>query len=194
MRLPEIFHTSMAIPFWLVFFVAFMREGRVTKGAMEQKDSAQDQGTFRALMFGSTSAVAMSFFVAFLPVMNIPDETLVVWGGIVLIICGALLRRACWAALGESFTGVVQVKPDQAVVQRGPYRLVRHPSYTAAFLMFGGLGLALDSWISLGVLLLVHVYLYGKRVAAEEAALVTTLGDTYRDYMSRTKRYIPFVY
>jgi len=194
MRTPEIFHTTMAIPFWLVFFVAFMREGRVTKGAMEQKDSAQDKGTFRALMFGSTSAAAVAFFVSFLPVLRIPDETLIVWAGIVLIICGALLRRACWAALGESFTGVVQVKPDQAVVQAGPYRYVRHPSYTAAFLMFLGLGFALDSWLSVAVLFLVHAYLYGRRVAAEEAALVTTLGDPYRDYMARTKRYVPFVY
>jgi protein-S-isoprenylcysteine O-methyltransferase Ste14 len=53
--------------------------------------------------------------------------------------------------------------------------------------------LALQSWLSLGILFFAHCYLYGKRVAVEERALLSTLGDTYAEYMQRTKRFIPFI-
>ncbi len=59
--------------------------------------------------------------------------------------------------------------------------------------MFTGIGLALGSWISVAILFLVHCYLYGMRVSVEEKALLETLGDPYREYMSHTKRSIPFV-
>ena len=95
--------------------------------------------------------------------------------------------------LGRFFTGTVVVSSDQQVIQAGPYRLIRHPSYTAALLMFTGIGIALGNWISVAVLFLVHCLLYGIRVSVEERALLATLGEPYRDYMSRTKRFIPHV-
>ena len=110
-----------------------------------------------------------------------------------MLIAGAVLRRYCFNALGKSFTGAVIVSQDQRIVQHGAYQFVRHPSYTAAFLMFTGIGLALGSWISVAILFLIHCYLYGIRVAVEEKALLETLGEPYREYMSRTKRFIPFV-
>ncbi len=110
-----------------------------------------------------------------------------------MLIAGAVLRRHCFNALGKSFTGTVVVSKDQRIVQDGVYRFVRHPSYTAAFLMFIGIGIALGSWISVAILFFVHCYLYGIRVAVEERALLETLGEPYREYMSRTKRFIPFV-
>jgi protein-S-isoprenylcysteine O-methyltransferase Ste14 len=59
--------------------------------------------------------------------------------------------------------------------------------------MFTGIGIALGNWISAAVLFLVHCLLYGIRVSVEERALLATLGEPYRDYMSRTKRFIPHV-
>ena len=59
---------------------------------------------------------------------------------------------------------------------------------------FLGLGLCLDNWASL-VILIVPVFLvFLWRMRVEESALLQGLGDPYRDYMSRTKRLIPAVY
>jgi protein-S-isoprenylcysteine O-methyltransferase Ste14 len=192
-HISQIFQPPLAIPFWIVFFFAFVRERRVVAGAMRDANAEQDQGTFRALMIGSSLALVAAFAVSFLPSFTIPDEPLAVWLGMVLLGAGAVLRRICLKTLGESFTGAVTVKKAQAIVERGPYRLVRHPSYTAAFMMFIGVGLALGSWISVLVLCAVNGYVYARRVSVEEAALLKTLGEPYRAYMSRTKRFIPFV-
>jgi len=193
MHSPAIFHLPLSVPFWVIFFLAFVREAKVVRPALGEKPSAQDGGTFRALLIGSPLALLAAGVASTLPGFAIPAPGVAAVAGMVLIVAGAALRRYCFHALGASFTGVVSVTAGQPVIQSGLYRLVRHPSYTAAVIMYLGVGLALESWLSVGILFFAHCYLYGRRVLAEERALVATLGDAYADYMLRTKRFIPFV-
>ena len=112
--------------------------------------------------------------------------------GVAFIISGGLLRRHSFRMLGDSFTFAVRVARAQRVVDRGAYRYIRHPSYTAGLVAFIGIGLALNNWISLAapvLLLLAYVY----RIRVEEQALLAGLGPAYADYMTRTRRLIPFV-
>jgi protein-S-isoprenylcysteine O-methyltransferase Ste14 len=111
--------------------------------------------------------------------------------GIGVLIAGRWLRRHCFRMLGESFTAIVVVKPRQPVVERGAYRWVRHPSYTAGMLMLAGSMLALANWMSVAVVLAGAILAYSYRVHVEERALLQTLGEPYRAYMQRTKRFIP---
>jgi protein-S-isoprenylcysteine O-methyltransferase Ste14 len=193
MHSPAIFHLPFSIPFWAIFFLAFVREAKVVAPALAVKTSSQDAGTFRLLMIGSPLALAAAGAASYAPWLTISEPVVAVVAGMLLIIAGAVLRRYCFRALGTSFTGVVVVKDGQQLVQSGLYRYVRHPSYTAAMIMYTGVGLALESWLSLGILFMAHCYLYGRRTRVEEQALVATLGRAYLDYMQRTKRFIPFV-
>ncbi len=83
---------------------------------------------------------------------------------------------------------------DRGSLGLGPYRIVRHPSYTGALMAFLGLALCLANWASLAVLLVQIFLVFRWRVHVEEAALIDALGEPYRDYMKRTKRLIPGVY
>ena len=114
--------------------------------------------------------------------------------GIVVFLLGAALRWWSIITLGRYFTADVEVRSTQAVVQSGPYRVVRHPSYTAILVMLLGLGLALTNWASLVVLLAGGLIGLGYRVRVEERALVEALGQPYADYMRHTKRFIPFLF
>ena len=80
------------------------------------------------------------------------------------------------------------------MVERGAYRYVRHPSYTAGVLMFAGIGLALGNWLGLLAQMGLVTAGYWYRVVVEERALAATIGDPYRSYMRRTKRFVPFVF
>lgn len=188
-----VFQFPLAIPFWIVFIFAFIREGRIVCPAIGDKSSTQDGGTFRTLVIGSPLALLAAAAASFLPWLVIPGPAAAMAVGAVLLVGGAVLRRRCLNALGRSFTGRVVVNESQEVIQTGVYRFVRHPSYTAAFLMYCGVGVALASWISVAMLFLACCYMYGRRVSVEEAELVRMLGATYVDYMARTKRFIPFV-
>jgi protein-S-isoprenylcysteine O-methyltransferase Ste14 len=112
--------------------------------------------------------------------------------GVAFVAAGGLLRRHCFRMLGDSFTFDVRVAPGQQVVERGAYRYIRHPSYSAGLLLFLGIGLALDNWISLAAAALVLIG-YAYRIRVEERALLAGLGSPYAEYMKRTRRLIPFV-
>jgi protein-S-isoprenylcysteine O-methyltransferase Ste14 len=88
----------------------------------------------------------------------------------------------------------VAIAADHRVVEAGPYRLLRHPSYTGALLAFLGLGICLDNWASLALLTLPTSVVFLWRMRIEEDALLETFGERYRDYMRRTRRLIPFIY
>ena len=87
----------------------------------------------------------------------------------------------------------VRVAEDHRVIDKGPYRLVRHPSYSGVLITFIGLSLAVQSLGALLVLLSVFVVSYGYRMRVEEKALLAELGEDYSNYMKRTKRLIPYI-
>lgn len=184
-----------ALFFWAVFIWAFAPEFRIVARPHERTDTSQDANSKRLIMQAGGAATFIAFSVAaWMPVGALPHAVVLFWIGLCVLVAGSLLRRHCWRMLGQSFTGAVIVKPDQAVVERGAYRYVRHPSYTAGVLMHVGIGLALANWISLTVLILSTLLVYAYRVRVEEAALLSVIGEPYRTYMTRTRRFVPFVF
>ena len=113
--------------------------------------------------------------------------------GIFLMFLGFLVRQYAIAILGRFSSLTVQIAEDHMVVEKGAYRLIRHPSYTGILIMFIGLGLAVQSWGAVLVLLLFFGISFGYRMRVEERTLLSGLGRDYASYMKRTKRLIPFL-
>lgn len=116
------------------------------------------------------------------------------YAGITVYVMGLSLRWYAIVYLGRFFTVNVAIAADHHLIDGGPYRYVRHPSYTGALMAFLGLGLALANWASLAILLIPIFLAFARRMRVEEAALLQGLGAPYRLYMDRTKRLIPGVY
>lgn len=192
---PLVFVWPYSLVFWVVFLWAFSPEFRILSKRVDAPASAQDAGSKRLIMIGQPVAMAAAFAIATLvKSAAFPHRVWVFWAGVAALVAGSLLRRHCFRMLDASFTGAVTVKPDQAVVERGAYRYIRHPSYTGGALMFFGIGLAIGNALGLLVLMVIIAGTYWYRVTVEERALAATLGDPYRRYMRRTKRFVPFVF
>jgi protein-S-isoprenylcysteine O-methyltransferase Ste14 len=114
--------------------------------------------------------------------------------GMVVLLAGLVLRGWSFKALGQYFTHTVMVSSDQPVIASGPYRVLRHPSYTGIILAAIGIGLASANWADLTGLLLLTLTALLWRIRIEEAALLTTLGDRYRGYAAQHKRLVPLVW
>jgi protein-S-isoprenylcysteine O-methyltransferase Ste14 len=114
--------------------------------------------------------------------------------GTAILIAGAGFRVWAIVALGRFFTVTVTIQEDHRVVDTGPYRLLRHPSYTGLLVALVGLGIALDNWLSLLALTALPLVGVLLRIRAEEAALSDALGERYASYASRTDRLIPGVW
>lgn len=194
MHEPPVFAFPEAIFFWAALIWAFIPEIRLVASAGSAGRNPQDAGTLRLVDTASDVALVLAFALSFVPWFVIPHPRIALYAGTGLLVAGGLLRRYCFRTLGPYFTAAVVVRPDQPVIDRGPYRWVRHPGYTAAFVLYTGIGLALGNWLCLVILLFVSCYVYGRRVRAEEQALLNTIGEPYRAYMARTKRFIPFLY
>jgi protein-S-isoprenylcysteine O-methyltransferase Ste14 len=192
-----VFVWPYALIFWVVYVWAFAPEFALVRRASRavSEKTSKDSGSLRVIVVGMWLGLFVSFPVAFVAALRFSRavELPAFFMGTALLAAGTLLRRHCWRVLGEYFTGDVQARLDQPVIDRGAYHWVRHPSYTAGILMFTGIGLALGNWASLAVLMLVSVGVYAFRVAVEERALIQTIGEPYVRYMRTTKRFIPFI-
>jgi protein-S-isoprenylcysteine O-methyltransferase Ste14 len=107
------------------------------------------------------------------------------------MLAGTVFRQWAIAVLGRYFFGVIGVQKEQKVVETGPYRWIRHPSYTGVLIFLVGMGLAMQSWAAMLVNIVIFGVAYGFRIFVEEKVLIRELGNSYVEYMKRTKRVIP---
>jgi len=181
--------------FWAAFLFAYVPEFLLIARAKPVSGQNADRGSMNLIVFMGWIAFPVAFGVS-----NFPRFILAtgqkIWfaAGITLLLLGSWLRRHCFRTLGRFFTANVKVTDGQTVIQKGGYRLVRHPSYTGGMLMYVGTGLGLTNWLSALILAIFGGAGYAYRVRVEEQALIGALGEPYIDYMRRTKRFIPFVF
>jgi protein-S-isoprenylcysteine O-methyltransferase Ste14 len=114
--------------------------------------------------------------------------------GMAILVAGLVLRGWSFKTLDEYFTFTVMVSTDQPVVANGPYRLLRHPSYTGILLGCIGAGLTSANWVGLATMALLPLSVILWRIHIEENALMTTLGDRYRAYASQHHRLVPLIW
>ena len=101
-----------------------------------------------------------------------------------------------WAirTLGKQFTRNLQVTDDHEFVVEGPYRHVRHPSYTGLLLALLGIGVANGTLVSVAAVLVLPLPAIIWRIHVEEAALETAFGPVWLDYVRRTHRLVPHLW
>jgi protein-S-isoprenylcysteine O-methyltransferase Ste14 len=155
----------------------------------------QDRSTLRVLWIVIMASVFAGIHVAtHYRAAVFPDRALFAIIGVVLFAAGLALRWWAIITLGRFFTVDVQIATDHEVVDRGPFRLVRHPSYTGSLLAFVGFAFSIGNWIALLVMLVPISAAFVHRMNVEEQALRQAFGERYVRYMQRTKRLVPFVY
>ena len=133
MHEPPVFAFTEAALFWVAFIWAFLPEIRHSGIVAGAPSNTQDAGTLRLINIGSDVALLSAFIVSFLPWLIIPYPRIALYAGTGLLIAGSLLRRYCFRILGKYFTAAVTVSADQPVIDKGPYRWIRHPGYAAGF-------------------------------------------------------------
>ncbi len=181
--------------FWVVFYI-WVGSEMFLGWKLRPKEGAvvSDAGSRSLLISSIWLGVAIGFALAF----AVPSAAFssgrrpLLYLGVALMVAGLALRWYSIRVLGKSFTYTVATRPDQRVVDAGPYRWIRHPSYTGALLTILGLLLCMTNPLSfLGMIPPLIGYAY--RIRVEERALARSLGEPYRSYMQRTKRLLPFI-
>jgi protein-S-isoprenylcysteine O-methyltransferase Ste14 len=106
---------------------------------------------------------------------------------------GAIVTGLGIASLGRFFVGHVLVQPGQSVVSSGPYRWLRHPSYTGQWMEMVGVGLATGNVAAMATCGLLPLVGITARIAGEERELAATLTG-YEEFRRGRSRLVPFVW
>ena len=186
-----------AVIFWATYIIWIIPEMIASRRKAPQLSSkSEDRGSYLLLITLLWIGIASDFTLCFLmPQAAIrTDRVAVFYIGVGLMFAGMALRLYSISLLGRYFTFEVAVHSDQPVIEAGPYRYIRHPSYAGALITITGLGLALGNWAGLVVLLGCMAVAYGYRIPIEESALVAAIGEPYEKYIRRTYRLIPYIF
>jgi protein-S-isoprenylcysteine O-methyltransferase Ste14 len=173
----------------------------VSRRSRSKTGTKQDKSTLGMLWVVIAVSIMAGVFVgrshslrAVLWPFELPESDWIPAAAIGLFALGLAIRWWAIVTLGRFFTVDVTIEKDHELVERGPFRFVRHPSYTGVLLAFVGWALTLRNWVAILVVLVPIFVAFVRRMRVEESALTEALGGQYRDYIQRTKRLVPGVY
>jgi protein-S-isoprenylcysteine O-methyltransferase Ste14 len=175
--------------------VAAFAAGELSQAIKQRRDSSLadpvGEVVFRAIFFAGILMLPLARSLASDAVLRGAGPFVL---GAVVGCLGLLLRWWSFATLGPYFTTVLRTSVEQEIVDHGPYRLLRHPSYTGLLAAFLGAGLMIGNWVgtAASVLLVLMGLLF--RIRREEEAMIDALGDAYVAFARGRARLIPYVW
>jgi protein-S-isoprenylcysteine O-methyltransferase Ste14 len=180
------------VVFWATFSVWYVAEISLNTRRRLASPDSRDRGSLVLLFRIVGLALLLGFASPFaLPGADIAAARTVFALGMGCVVARTALRWYSVATLKQYFTVNVIVKASQSVITIGPYRYIRHPAYAGQLLALAGFGLAVGNWAGLLAMVVLPSCAFGYRIAIEEAALLSTLGEPYARYMRNTRRFIP---
>jgi protein-S-isoprenylcysteine O-methyltransferase Ste14 len=177
---------------WVAFEIGLIIRDRIQGKGKPGRDKGSIYFNFIGIAAGMTIAGFVNGNSAFF--FSHERTILVFCIGTIIMLMGLGFRIWAIITLGKSFRTTVETHQGQKVITKGPYKLLRHPSYTGLLLTGCGYGIALQNWLSLifAVVLPLAALLY--RIHIEERAMVESLGTEYQTYQRSTKKLIPWIW
>lgn len=170
----------------------------LTQPAFTVQETSEQKSSDR---FSVWLILVMSLVSVVVPVVHwgyfLPEKSNYNWAfftGAAMIVAGISFRAMAVRYLGKYFTATVQIKDDHHLITSGPYSIVRHPSYTGAFLAIVAGGVVLGSLMGFIISCIAMMIAYYVRIGIEEKELTERFGDEYRLYQQRTKMIVPYVW
>ena len=177
---------------WLVFVAIWVIAAVSTKPTVYRETRAQRLrywvwlvSAYLLLLYGPRLPYPLNLRI-------VPHVTPTALAAAALCLIG--LAFAVWArvTLGRNWSGVVTLKEGHELIERGPYRFVRHPIYTGILTMFFATALALGHLAGFAATLLMFASFWIK-LRDEEKLMLQQFPGQYAAYRRRTRRIIPFV-
>ena len=183
---------------WIAAYALWMVPEAILSARLRSAADAQkaDRGSKLTVILSFNAGVCAGFIASFAcPQFAMTAHWELLFAlGIAIWLGGQAFRLYSIRVLGQFFTYDVAISKGQHVVEAGPYRWLRHPSYLGGLIAALGLGMTMTNWAALLLPLCCSVVGYAYRIPIEERALVQGLGEPYQEYMKRTWRLVPYVF
>lgn len=164
-------------------------------GASEYRDPSDRYSALviHTVIFVAAAAAVIHFMLY--PLGRESDERhWAIATGFILAALGLTLRIWSIRTLGKCFTATVRIHSDHTLIQSGPYRWVRHPSYLGAMAVICASSVIYGAWLLFPVTLIAMLLAYAYRVSIEEGALREKFGSEFEKYVQRTGALFPRIF
>lgn len=114
--------------------------------------------------------------------------------GIGLFCVSLALFRLTHKALGVMWSNSLDLREGHQLITTSIYSNLRHPMYSAFWLWALAQAFLLPNWLAGFAGLVGFGTLFFLRIGQEEKMMEMEFGETYREYVKKTKRIIPGIY
>lgn len=177
---------------WLYgFFEIFMsmrqrRERKIVKSG--------DRLSIWILFIFITIGYLLSFIIASTKIGRIYHWNIFFMIGAFIAIVGLIIRISAILTLKQQFTYTVTRIENHELIEKGLYKIIRHPGYLGQLIIFLGISTSLSNWLSVISMMISVLIGYIYRIKTEEKFMIEEMGNKYIDYQKRTKRLIPKIF
>jgi protein-S-isoprenylcysteine O-methyltransferase Ste14 len=187
--------TNYRIAFGILWFFYFLTrlyfQGKVKRGREYTLTNARQEKILYQLFALAFLLLLFYFLTPWVDFASLSLPAWLRWGGCLVTIAGISLFAWAHQALGQNWTAVLALSDGHWLVQNGPYTYVRHPMYTAFYIIGIGFLFLSSNWLVGVIYLLPLTLMVAMRIGLEEKMMLERFGEPYRQYMERTGRLLP---
>ncbi|MDU5333930.1 isoprenylcysteine carboxylmethyltransferase family protein [Enterococcus sp.] len=173
--------------FYLIYLVKglLLRKQGITVNLLG-KDAKKEQ-YFEIVLRIMTGVGGVLQFLA--PLLFDINRTVWVHVGLGLIFAGVFLFFIAVRAMGLNWRAGYNEEQKTELVTTGIYRFSRNPAFVAFDLLYLGLAVIFPNILMIAAAILALV-LFDRQIRGEEAYLMSTFAENYRQYQSEVRRYL----
>jgi protein-S-isoprenylcysteine O-methyltransferase Ste14 len=178
-------YVSLAL--WFAF-ITYWSVAAKRAGAAQSSESRATRAVHERMLNGA-------LLLLFIPVPGLREHLIertsaAIAIGLGIQIASGLLGVWARRILGRNWSGAITIVVGHQLVRSGPYRVLRHPIYTAMIGMFAGSAVVSGEVHALIAVLMI-TYAYWRKIRMEETALLTQFGEEYEQYQKKTWALVP---
>jgi protein-S-isoprenylcysteine O-methyltransferase Ste14 len=175
---------------WLAWLLYWSIAAIGAKATVREESFASRLSHTVPLAVGAALLATLHVPMAWRAVRFVPPTVGWLWLGVVLVALELAISVAARISLGANWSSMVTLKQDHELIRTGPYRWVRHPTYTGLLLAVLGTAIALGEWRGVIALVLVAIA-FMRKIAIEERFLTQHFGEAYARYSREVPSLVP---
>jgi protein-S-isoprenylcysteine O-methyltransferase Ste14 len=176
------------IVFASVYLVWILIESKISKEELNKGNKTSDYGTCELYAIGQ--AVVFLSALWFTSAWHSPNVFHLI--GFSTFLAGIAYRLWAIKTLGKYYSHMVREVDGHQIIESGPYRHIRHPTYAGMILANLGIVIFFFNWITLILFALILIPAIILRIIIEEKTLIKI--DKYFDCAKNRPRLIPGIW
>ena len=190
---PELIYNYKSIILIIVAAILWLSQPAFSKEEMYAERSSDNFSIF-FILIASCLSVAFSIIEWGYFTQNKSEINFVSIVGLIMLFGGSFIRVWSIYLLGRNFTATVKITKKHELISKGPYKIIRHPSYLGAMIAIVGCSLFLNNIISGFFSFAIMMGAYINRIKIEEKTLENYFGNSYKEYKRNTYRFLPYIW